>query len=145
MISRGLAVRCATVMGVLLLFGSAQAAPGGATAQANLSDAELGPRNYTQRGANKIRQGSLIKAEGAEVKTTFVDLQGDLGHRRDQELQTHYSRLAELDFIAEIAAKGHHVALAERLETTRRKEVERFFGVMQEIRVRAMPKAQEAP
>lgn len=110
-----------------------------------LSDAELGPRNYTQRGANKIRQGSLLKAEGADVKTVYVDLQGDLGHRRDQELQTHYSRLAEMDFIAELAAKSHNVALAERLETSRRKEVERFFGVMQEIRVRAMPKSIETP
>lgn len=111
----------------------------------SLSEAELGPRNYTQRGANKIRQGSLLRAEGAEVKTVYVDLQGDLGHRRDQELQTHYSRLAEMDFIAEIAVKSHNVALAERLETTRRKEVERFFGVMQEIRVRAMPKAAQTP
>lgn len=111
----------------------------------SLGEADLGPRNYTQRGANKLRQGSLLKAEGAEVKTVYVDLQGELGHRRDRELQTHYSRLAELDYIAELAAKAHKVALAERLETTRRKEVERFFGVMQEIRVHAMPKPTETP
>jgi hypothetical protein len=107
------------------------------------ADADLGPRNYTQRAANKLRPGSLIKSEGAEVRAPYIDLAGALGRRRDDELEKHYARLAEMDVIAELAVKHRDVALAERVENVRRKETERFFVVMQEIRVNAMPRAPE--
>jgi hypothetical protein len=99
----------------------------------------MGPRDYTQRAANKLRPGSLLRSEGAEVRTVLVDLRGAWGKQQDAEVATHYTRMAEMDVIAELSLKHHDVAVAERVETVRRSETERFFVAMQQIRMRAAP------
>ncbi|MBI5507736.1 MAG: hypothetical protein HY903_03170 [Deltaproteobacteria bacterium] len=75
-----------------------------------------------------------------------VDLRGELERRRDQEMQRHYARLAELDVIDEVAARENDAALSERVEAVRRKEERRYWAVMQRLKGEAWQKlARGAP
>ena len=53
------------------------------------------------------------------------DLRGTYEKQRDEELTTHYKRLARLDYISEIAEGSKNTRLLERVETVRRREVQR--------------------
>ncbi|MBC7794004.1 MAG: hypothetical protein H7Z43_09860 [Clostridia bacterium] len=53
------------------------------------------------------------------------DLRGTYEKRRDEELNTHYTRLARLDYISELAEGSKNTRLLERIETVRRREVQR--------------------
>lgn len=58
------------------------------------------------------------------------DLRGTYEKQRDDELMTHYRRLARLDYIAQIATDTKDNRLLERVETVRRREVQRHRGAM---------------
>lgn len=122
-----------------LVFGSAKEL----RAQAYPS-APIGPRDYSQKAFNKIRPGSMLRSGPADVPLVIVDLNGVLGHRRDLEMTKHYARMAQMDVLAEIAEKNTLSGFEERLETTRRKEMERFFDAMQEIRMRIITRTDDA-
>jgi hypothetical protein len=62
------------------------------------------------------------------------DLRGELERRRDAEMAKHFTRMAELDVIADLAEKAHDFTLAERVEEIRRKETGRFRDAMQELK-----------
>lgn len=53
------------------------------------------------------------------------DLRGSYEKQRDEELMTHYKRLARLDYISLIAEQSKNTRLLERVETVRRREVQR--------------------
>jgi 5-enolpyruvylshikimate-3-phosphate synthase len=76
----------------------------------------------------------MLRAEVPEKVEPAPDLRGEIERRRDAEMVKHFSRMAELDVIAELAEKNHEVALAERAEEVRRKETDRFRDVMQELK-----------
>lgn len=62
------------------------------------------------------------------------DLRSAAGKRRDQDVLKHFARLAELDVIDDMAEKRKDVSLQENVEEVRRKEMERFHALMQELR-----------
>lgn len=92
-------------------------------------DPETGQRSYSQHAFTKIRPGSMLHAN--EPFPEAPDLRSDLERRRDAELTKHFSRMAELDVIAELAEKAHRVSLQEKVEEVRRKESQRNHEVMQ--------------
>ena len=96
-------------------------------------DAPSGPRSYSQHAFTKLRVGSMLHSDTASLDAA-PDLRGPLEKRRDAELIRHYSRLATLDTIVELAEKAKDTALAERSEEVRRKEMQRFHASMQELR-----------
>ena len=95
-------------------------------------DANTGQRSYSQHAYTKIRPGSVLHAN--EPFPESPDLRSDLERRRDAELTKHFSRMAELDVIAELAEKSHKVSLEEKVEEVRRKESQRNHEVMQLLR-----------
>jgi hypothetical protein len=84
------------------------------------------------RAVRKTRQGSLLKRD--KPPPAGVDLRGELERRRDFEVLRHYTRVAELDVIEELARSANDLDLAERVETVRRKEQRRYLEVMQRLR-----------
>lgn len=105
--------------------------------------AAVGPKDYSQKAFNKIRPGSMLRSGPAEVPWVIVDLNGALGHHRDLEMTKHYARMAQMDVLADIMDKNNLSSFAERLETVRRKEMERFFDAMQEIRMRIITRSDD--
>ena len=108
----------------------------GAVAQDVPPDAQPTKKSQSQRALTKIRPGSVLGAHDAVVPKP-PDLRGELERYRDNEITKHYSRMAELDVIAELAEKSHEVALLEEVEEVRRKEVQRFRQAMQQLRQRS--------
>lgn len=119
---------------VVLVFLAAPAAAPPVNPNVAGVDPQTGQRSYNQHALNKIRPGSMLRSE-APPPDEPEDLRGELERRRDAELTKHYGRMAELDVIAELADKVHDLALAERTEDIRRKEVQRFREAMQDLRV----------
>ncbi len=105
-------------------------------AKAEAADDESDP---SKRGASATRPGSLLKRDKPVGEK--VDLRGELERRRDFEIVRHYTRVAELDVIEEIAHEHDDLALAERVEGIRRKELRRYLAVMQRLRDLARAKA----
>lgn len=58
------------------------------------------------------------------------DLRGAYEKQRDEELAVHYQRLARLDYISQLAEQSKNTRLLERVETIRRREVQRHRIVM---------------
>jgi hypothetical protein len=77
----------------------------------------------------------MLRPENPPAEEAPPDLRGDLERRRDTEMIKHFSRMAELDVIADLAEKAHDLTLAERVEEVRRKETGRFRDAMQELKV----------
>jgi hypothetical protein len=84
------------------------------------------------RATVKTRQGSVLKSD--KLLPAPVDLRSEAERRRDAELRTHFSRLAELDVIAAVAADSKDVALQEDVEEVRRKEVQRHQKTMMALK-----------
>ncbi len=80
------------------------------------------------RNLAKTRPGSFLKRDKPWDEP--VDLRGEAERRRDAELVLHYKRSAELDVLASLAEKAGDLAMQERVEDVRRKEVERHHKVM---------------
>ena len=89
-------------------------------------------RSYSQHALVKIRPGSYLHGEGP-VDEAPEDLRGTLEQQRDAEVIKHFTRLAELDVIEEVAEKSHDLTLAEHVEEVRRKEVQRFREMMETL------------
>ena len=62
------------------------------------------------------------------------ELRSAAGKRRDQDVLKHFARLAELDVVDDLAERRKDVSLQESVEDVRRKEMERFHALMQELR-----------
>ncbi|MBI3178516.1 MAG: hypothetical protein HYZ27_02575 [Deltaproteobacteria bacterium] len=84
-----------------------------------------------KRPLSKLRADSLLKRDAP--MPVLTDVRGDVEKRRDQELVRHYSRMAELDVIAAVAAAEGDDALGERVESVRRKERRRFLALMRQL------------
>lgn len=95
---------------------------------------EIEGRRYQTR-VTKLRQGSVLRRDKALGET--VDLRGEFERRRDFEIIQHYTRIAELDVIEAVARKEKDLKLIERAENVRRKELRRFWAVMQKLRALA--------
>ena len=98
------------------------------------AEPEAGPtlRLYTQRAFTKIRPGSLLCSR--ERLPRPPELRGPLQLRRDAELIKHYSRLAQLEVIAELGHRQHQAHLGERVDVVVRSETQRYYQAMQGIR-----------
>lgn len=93
-------------------------------------------RSYNQHAYTKIRPESLLQQSSNANMLVFQDppfTHGALQTRRDNELLRHYTRIAELDAVDELAKKMADHQLQERVEEIRRKEVNRFYAAMQRI------------
>lgn len=80
----------------------------------------------------KTRPGSVLK--GDTLLPGRLDLRSETERRRDSELRSHFSRLAELDVVAAIATDKGDTQLAERVEQVRRKEVQRHQKIMMTLK-----------
>jgi hypothetical protein len=114
------------------------AAPSKGKAKAKAT-AESEESTKKTHNVTKTRQGSLLKRDKPVAEE--VDLRGELERRRDYEIVRHYTRVAEFDVIEGIARANKNLALAERVETVRRKELRRYLAVMQRLRELARTKA----
>ncbi len=94
-----------------------------------------------KRNIDKARPGSLLNRDKPLGES--IDLRGDMERRRDFEVIRHYTRVAELDVIEGLARKANDLTLLERVEDIRRKELQRYFSVMQLLRDLALQKAVE--
>lgn len=72
-----------------------------------------------------------------------VDLRSRFEKERDGFVLEHYTRVAELDVIEEIAHKQNDMGLLEAVESIRRKENMRFWHVMQKLKIRQQVTAEE--
>lgn len=89
------------------------------------------------RNLAKTRPGSVLK--GDKPLPLAADLRSEAERRRDAELVTHFSRMAELDVLAALAAETRDLVLQEQVEQVRRKEVQRHQKVMILLRRTAAP------
>ncbi len=120
-------------LGVLLAAGAVGAAPSKEKAKAPAAvDDGVAPAKAPRREINKIRQGSLLKRDAPAEEAP--DLRGDAERRRDQEVVRHFERIAELDVIEQLAAREDDLALLERVEAVRRKELRRHWARLQQLR-----------
>jgi len=86
-----------------------------------------------QRALKKIRTGSMLRAN--EPFEEAPDLRGDFEKRRDQQVNLHYTRIAQLDVIAELAIASNNTTLLARVDEVRRRERERFRLAMEKLRI----------
>lgn len=84
------------------------------------------------RNLAKVRPGSVLRSD--KLLPGRTDLRSEAERQRDAELTTHYSRLAELDVIAALAADSDDVMLQEEVEQVRRKEMQRHQKVMMALK-----------
>lgn len=88
----------------------------------------------------ETRDGSLIVNNAPMPQPP--DLRGTYEKARDDELMIHYRRLAQLDYIAELASGDNDNRLLERVENVRRRETQRHRAAMtafnEQARARAM-------
>ena len=80
------------------------------------------------RNLTKTRPGSVLKSD--KLLPGLVDLRSDAERARDAELRNHFSRLAELDVMAQVAIDRGDTQLEEHVEQVRRKEEQRHQKVM---------------
>ena len=80
------------------------------------------------RNLAKTRPGSVLK--GDKPLPPAADLRSEAERHRDAELVLHFSRMAELDVLAALAAETRDLALQEQVEHVRRKEVQRHQKFM---------------
>jgi hypothetical protein len=127
--------------GLLLLpAASRAAAPAEAEAKTEADEGAADDKpKKKKRNLDETRQGSLLKRDKPVAEE--VDLRGELERRRDFEIVRHYTRVAELDVIEELARARDDPALAEKVEDVRRKELRRYLAVMQRLRELARAKA----
>lgn len=91
------------------------------------------------RPPTKIREGAYLRKDIA--LNHRPDLRSAYEKQRDLEVATHYKRLAELDWIEQLAAKRNDNRLLERVETVRRKETKRFRSAMTSLWEQARARA----
>ncbi|MFC1610460.1 hypothetical protein ACFL6C_05845 [Myxococcota bacterium] len=91
------------------------------------------------REVAQSRPGSYLKRD--KPLGDLADLRGEFERRRDFEVVRHYSRVAQLDAIEQVARKENDLALLERIDVVRRKELRRYLAVMQRLRDSARLKA----
>lgn len=94
-------------------------------------------RSYLQAAMTKVRPGAMLKA-AVPPFTPPPELSGRLAKARDEAVQGHYARIAEMDYLADGAAKVHDAKLSERIDTVRRREIQRFFGQMQRLQLEVL-------
>ncbi|MEK7704364.1 MAG: hypothetical protein AAB426_05350 [Myxococcota bacterium] len=80
------------------------------------------------RPVTKIRQGSVLHREQTEAPAP--DLRTPWERGRDALVALHLARVAQLDVIAEAARTMQDVALQERVDDVRRKELQGFYEQM---------------
>lgn len=117
------------VAGVFLL--GAQS-PGGLNGTPRDDDRAKRPRH--QRALTKVRPGSFLRREPPIEAPPTSDRRGVLEQHRDFQVVIHYQRMARLDVIAEIAAAQRDQRLADRVESVRREERDRFRQAMRRLR-----------
>lgn len=106
-------------------------------AKTDVEEEDDGRRRSTR--VTKLRQGSVLRRDKPMAET--VDLRGEFERRRDLEVIEHYTRVAELDVIESLARKEKDHKLIERVENVRRKELRRFFAIMQHLRDLALARS----
>ncbi|MBN1962663.1 MAG: hypothetical protein JW841_17155 [Deltaproteobacteria bacterium] len=84
----------------------------------------------------KTRRDSVL--DGDMLLPAPVDLRSSAERIRDKEMQLHFSRLAQLDVIEEIANQRDDTKMAEWCEQVRRNEVQRHQKVMIAMKRAAM-------
>ena len=89
---------------------------------------ELMGDSDVRRPVGKIRQGSMLHRD--QPLEPPPDLRTDWERRRDAAVARHVQRVAELDVIAEIAARAGDVSLQEKVDVVRRKELGRYYDEM---------------
>jgi hypothetical protein len=82
------------------------------------------PRN----GSKTTRANSVLKSD--KLLPGRADLRSESERKRDAELRSHFSRVAELDAIAAVASEKGDVSLQEYVDLVRRKELQRHQKVM---------------
>lgn len=90
-------------------------------------------RSYLQAAMTKVRPGAMLKAD-VPPYTPPPELRGRLAKARDDAVESHYARIAEMDYLADQAQKERDAKLSERIDTVRRRETQRFFRQMQLLR-----------
>lgn len=127
-------VGLAIALGALIAV-SAQAAP-----PAHSAPPAKAKASATKSKKKETREGSYIV--NGQPMPPPPDLRGTYEKARDDELITHYRRLAQLDYIEELATHANDTRLLERVESIRRRETQRHRGVMtrfsEQARARAM-------
>jgi hypothetical protein len=133
-------LRLAAALPALLLCAPAGALPPSRVAtevvplgpEAPPIDAATAPKNrsYLQAAMTKVRPGAMLKADVPPYSPP-PELRGRLARARDEAVQAHYARIAEMDYLADGAAKERDSKLSERIDTVRRHEIQRFFRQMQ--------------
>lgn len=94
-------------------------------------------RSYLQAAMTKVRPGAMLKA-AVPPFTPPPELRGRLAKARDEAVEGHYARIAEMDYLADGAAKERDAKLSERIDTVRRREIQRFFGQMQRLQLEVL-------
>jgi len=82
----------------------------------------------TSRNTTKTRANSVLESD--KLLPGHADLRSESERKRDAELRSHFSRVAELDVIAAVAADKGDVSLQEYVDLVRRKELQRHQKVM---------------
>lgn len=94
-------------------------------------DEEKKPRSRRPR----VRDGSWLRKD--EPLPEVVEVKSRYEAFLEAELRKHYARLAVLDRILEVAEENDDEGLAARVDTVRRKEIQRFSRAMTEFRLQA--------
>ena len=94
-------------------------------------------------GEVSLRAGKLMKRRGSflvrnKMPPPGPDARSALERRRDQEVQLHFGRLAELDVIGKLGRKHKMGDVQEKVERLRRHERSRHRRVMRLLRQAAV-------
>ena len=114
-------IRAILVSVVMLL-----AAPEDNVDPSDSESVEAAPR-HTPR---KIRKGSLLHED--QPIAPVPDLRSEFEARRDAEIEKHYTRIARLERLWDLATEMDDARLADRVDALRRQEKQRHGDVMRQ-------------
>lgn len=110
------------------LTGAAAGKAGGKPAGKDAAGKPGGADKPPSRSTTKTRTNSVLESD--KLLPGRADLRSESERKRDAELRSHFSRVAELDVIAAVAADKGDVSLQEYVDLVRRKELQRHQKVM---------------